>query len=73
MPRLYHSLSRPTAAYWFTASTAFANPAVTIARSLTPTLAGVRPDGVPGFIVAQLMGALVAANFVQWLVASRPE
>lgn len=72
MPRPYHSLSRPTAAYWFTASTAFANPAVIIARSRMPTLAGIRP-GVPGFIVAQLMGALVDANFVQWLAGSRPE
>ena len=59
-----------TAAYWFTASTSFANPAVTIARSLTPTFAGIRPDGVPGFIIAQLIGAFVAANFVKWLVGS---
>ena len=57
-----------TAAYWFTASTSFANPAVTIARSLTPTFAGIRPDGVPGFIVAQLLGAFVAAKFANWLV-----
>ena len=62
-----------TAAYWFTASTSFANPAVTIARSLTPTFAGIRPDGVPGFIVAQLLGAFVAANFVKWLVGSQPQ
>ncbi len=62
-----------TAAYWFTASTSFANPAVTIARSLTPTFAGIRPDGVPGFIVAQLLGAFVAAKFVKWLVGSQPE
>ena len=62
-----------TAAYWFTASTSFANPAVTIARSLTPTFAGIRPDGVPGFIVAQLLGAFVAANFVKWLVGSKRE
>lgn len=58
-----------TAAYWFTASTSFANPAVTIARSLTPTFAGIRPDGVPGFIVAQLLGAFVAAKFANWLVS----
>ena len=57
-----------TAAYWFTASTSFANPAVTIARSLTPTFAGIRPDGVPGFIGAQLVGAFVAAKFANWLV-----
>ena len=57
-----------TAAYWFAASTSFANPAVTIARSLTPTFAGIRPDGVPGFIVAQLLGAFVAAKFANWLV-----
>ena len=62
-----------TAAYWFTASTSFANPAVTIARCLTPTFAGIRPDGVPGFIVAQLLGAFAAANFVKWLVGSQPE
>ena len=62
-----------TAAYWFTASTSFANPAVTIARSLTPTFAGIRPDGVPGFIVAQLLGTFVAANFVKWLVGSKRE
>ena len=62
-----------TAAYWFTSSTAFANPAVTIARSLTPTFAGIRPDGVLGFIVAQLLGAFFAANFVKWLNGSQPE
>ena len=59
-----------TAAYWFTSSTSFANPAVTIARSLTPTFAGIRPDGVLGFIVAQLVGAFVAAKFAKWLVGS---
>lgn len=47
------------AAYWFTASTAFANPAITIARSLTDTFAGIRPHDVPGFVVAQLVGALL--------------
>lgn len=62
-----------TAAYWFTASTSFANPAVTIARSLTPTFAGIRPDGVLGFIVAQLLGAFVALKFVKWLVGPQPE
>ncbi len=48
------------AAYWFTASTSFANPAITIARSLSQTFAGIRPGDVPGFIVAQLVGALLA-------------
>src|SRR3974390_2050481 len=47
-----------TAAYWFTASTSFANPAVTLARSVTNTFAGIRPADVPGFIIAQLLGAL---------------
>lgn len=47
-------------AYWFTASTSFANPAITIARSLSDTFSGIRPLDVPGFIVAQLMGALLA-------------
>ena len=59
------------AAYWFTASTSFANPAVTIARSLTPTFGGIRPDGIVGFIVAQLVGAFVAAKFAKWLVGSQ--
>ena len=62
-----------TAAYWFTASTSFANPAVTIARSLTPTFAGIRPDGVIGFIVAQIFGAIVAATFSSWLIDFEPE
>src|SRR5579862_465844 len=48
------------AAYWFTASTSFANPAITIARSLSNTFSGIRPADVPGFIVAQLIGAMVA-------------
>jgi glycerol uptake facilitator-like aquaporin len=49
------------AAYWFTASTSFANPAITIARSLTDTFAGIRPLDAPGFIAAQLLGAAIAA------------
>jgi glycerol uptake facilitator-like aquaporin len=49
------------AAYWFTSSTSFANPAITIARSLSDTFAGIRPADVPGFVVAQIVGALVAA------------
>ncbi len=48
------------AAYWFTASTSFANPAVTLARSMTRTFAGIRPDDVPGFVAAQLAGAVLA-------------
>lgn len=61
-------------AYWFTASTSFANPAVTFARSLTDTFAGIRPVDVPGFIAAQLAGALVATVVGRWLFSqSRPE
>lgn len=56
-----------TAAYWFTASTSFANPAVTIARSMTDTFAGIRPSDAPGFIAAQLCGALAATRFFQWM------
>lgn len=55
------------AGYWFTSSTNFANPAVTIARALTDTFAGIRPDGVIGFIVAQLIGAAVAFFVCRWL------
>jgi glycerol uptake facilitator-like aquaporin len=55
------------AAYWFTASTSFANPAVTLARSLTQTFAGIRPGDVPGFLVAQLLGALAALPVARWL------
>ena len=54
-----------TAAYWFTASTSFANPAVTIARSMTDTFAGIRPADVPGFVVAQLAGAIAGMLFVR--------
>ena len=54
-------------AYWFTASTSFANPAVTIARSLTDTFAGIDPAGVPAFIVAQLIGAGLAVVFCAWM------
>jgi glycerol uptake facilitator-like aquaporin len=56
-----------TAAYWFTASTSFANPAVTMARALSNTFAGIAPGGVLGFIAAQLMGAFVAALIARWL------
>ena len=57
-----------TAAYWFTSSTSFANPAVTIARSLSDTFAGIRPEDVPAFIVAQLLGALAATFVFRWMI-----
>ncbi len=56
-----------TSAYWFTASTSFANPAVTIARALSDTFAGIAPAGVPAFILAQLVGAGVAVTVGGWL------
>lgn len=59
-----------TGAYWFTSSTSFANPAVTLARALTNTFAGIRPVDAPGFIVAQLAGAAVATLLFRWLVPS---
>jgi len=62
-----------TAAYWFTASTSFANPAVTIARSLTDTFAGIRPVDVPAFIVAQLLGALLALALANWMLTPKLE
>jgi len=58
-----------TAAYWFTASTSFANPAVTIARALSDTYAGIAPAGVLAFIVAQMAGALTAVSLGRWLFA----
>jgi glycerol uptake facilitator-like aquaporin len=57
-----------TSAYWFTASASFANPAVTIARSLTDTFAGIAPGDAPAFIVAELLGALAAAYLFRWLL-----
>jgi glycerol uptake facilitator-like aquaporin len=56
-----------TSAYWFTSSTSFANPAVTVARSLSATFAGIRPEDAPAFIVAQLAGAALAVFFFGWL------
>lgn len=56
-----------TAAYWFTASTSFANPAVTVARALTDTFSGIRPHDVPAFVAAQLGAAVAAALLFQWL------
>jgi glycerol uptake facilitator-like aquaporin len=61
-----------TAAYWFTASTSFANPAVTIARCLSDTFAGIQPGNVPLFIVAQLAGALAATFLFRWLIPNLP-
>lgn len=62
-----------TAAYWFTASTSFANPAVTLARSLSDTFSGIRPLDAPGFIAAQLVGAAAATALFRWLVPNLPE
>ncbi len=56
-----------TAAIWFTASTAFANPAVTLARAATNTFTGIRPADVPGFVVAELLGAVAATLLFRWL------
>ena len=56
-----------TAAYWFTASTSFANPAVTLARSLSDTFAGIAPGGVPAFVAAQLIGMAGAVRLSGWL------
>ena len=61
-----------TGAYWFTASTSFANPAVTLARALTDTFAGIRPIDVPGFIAAQIAGGASATVLFRWLVPDPP-
>jgi glycerol uptake facilitator-like aquaporin len=61
-----------TAAYWFTASTSFANPAVTFARTLTDTFAGIRPKDAPAFIAAQLVGGWAATMLFRWLLPIRP-
>ena len=61
------------AAYWFTSSTSFANPAITVARSLTDSFAGIAPRDVPGFVAAQIGGALVAAALGRWLFAPEPK
>jgi glycerol uptake facilitator-like aquaporin len=61
-----------TAAYWFTASTSFANPAVTLARTVSDTFAGIRPSDALGFIVAQLIGATAATVLFRWLLTSLP-
>ena len=61
-----------TAAYWFTSSTSFANPAVTIARALSDTFAGIRPADVPAFIIAQLLGAFAATALFAWFASELP-
>jgi glycerol uptake facilitator-like aquaporin len=61
-----------TGAYWFTASTSFANPAVTVARAFTDTFAGIRPADVPAFIVAQTIGGAIATALFRWLVPTLP-
>lgn len=61
-----------TAAYWFTASTSFANPAVALARAASDTFSGIRPVDVPGFITAQLLGAAAATALFRWLVPALP-
>ena len=62
-----------TAAYWFTSSTSFANPAVAIARSLTNTFSGIRPADLPGFITAEFCGALAALLLMRWLLRAQGE
>jgi len=57
-----------TAAYWFTASTSFANPAVAIARAFTDTFSGIRPADLPGFIIAELIGSVCALGLMSWLL-----
>jgi glycerol uptake facilitator-like aquaporin len=62
-----------TGAYWFTASTSFANPAVTLARAASNTFAGIRPEDVAGFVAAQFSGAALATAVFRWLVPSLPK
>src|SRR6202166_4798215 len=62
-----------TAAYWFTSSTSFANPAVTLARTASDTFAGIRPADAPGFIIAQLAGAAASTALFRWLAPSLPK
>jgi len=61
-----------TAAYWFTASTSFANPAVAIARGFTDTFSGIRPGDVPAFVLAEIAGAGLALGFMAWLLPAAP-
>jgi glycerol uptake facilitator-like aquaporin len=62
-----------SAAYWFTASTSFANPAVTLARAVSDSFAGIRPADVPGFIVAQAVGGALAVAVLRWLLPPDPD
>jgi glycerol uptake facilitator-like aquaporin len=62
-----------TAAYWFTASTSFANPAVAIARGFSDTFAGIRPADVPAFVLAEITGALIASGVMGWLLSTTAE
>jgi glycerol uptake facilitator-like aquaporin len=62
-----------TAAYWFTSSTSFANPAVAIARSMTNTFSGIRPADLPGFIAAEFCGAVAALMLMSWLLRAGDE
>ncbi len=62
-----------TAAYWFTASTSFANPTVALARAATNTFAGIRPEDVPGFVAAQILGTCAAMAVASWLEPPAPE
>lgn len=62
-----------TAAYWFTSSTSFANPAATLARCATSSFAGIRPADAPGFVISQFAGALTATLLFRWLIPALPE
>lgn len=62
-----------TSAYWFTSSTSFANPAVTFARAMTDTFAGISPYSVPLFVLGQLLGGGAATLFARWLLGTRAE
>jgi glycerol uptake facilitator-like aquaporin len=59
------------AAYWFTSSTSFANPVVTLARCITDTFAGIRPQDVPAFVMAQILGTTAAFLFFRWMIPAR--
>ena len=61
-----------TAAYWFTSSTSFANPAVTLARSFTDTFAGIRPGDAAAFMLAQIIGAALAVGVFRWMISDKP-
>ena len=67
------SSEQEVAVYWFTASTSFANPAVTLARAASNTFVGIRPTGAPAFVVAQVFGAFAATAVFRWLTPTLPE